>query len=83
MTYGLETMSLTKRQEKDLEVAEMKMLRWSMGWTRKDRVRNTKIRSLTNVEEMSVKIKQSRLGWFGHVKRRERTMLVEGYWIRR
>ena len=57
MAYGLETLPLTKRQEMDLEVAEMKMLRWSMGWTRKDRVRNTKIRSLANVEKMSVKTK--------------------------
>ena len=71
MAYGLETLPLTKRQVMDLEVAEMKMLRWSMGWTRKDRVRNTKIRNLARVEKMSVKTKQSRLRWFGHVKRRD------------
>ena len=70
MAYGLETLPLTKRQVSDMEVAEMKMLRWSMGWTREDRVRNTRIRILTNVEKMSVKIKESRLRWFGHVKRR-------------
>ena len=49
----------------------MKMLRWSMGWTRKDRVRNDKIRKSTNVERMSVKTRESRLRWFGHVKRRD------------
>ena len=46
-----------------------------MGWTRKDRVRNTKIRSLANVEKMSVKTKQSRLRWFGHVKRRDESYI--------
>ena len=71
MTYGLETLTLTKKQEMDLEVAEMKMLRWAMGWTRKDRVRNEKIRSLAKVQNMSVRTRQSRLRWFGHVKRRD------------
>ena len=71
MTYGLETIPLTKKQEGSMDTAEMKMLRWSMGWTRKDMVRNTTIRSLTGVDRMSVKTKESRLRWFGHVKRRE------------
>ena len=29
MLYGLETVALTKRQEADMEVAELKMLRFS------------------------------------------------------
>ena len=38
MMYGLETVALTKRQEAEMEVAELKMLRFSLGaqqeWTR-------------------------------------------------
>ena len=35
MLYGLETVALTKRQEVEMEVAELKMLRFSLGeWTR-------------------------------------------------
>ncbi|MCI4385396.1 hypothetical protein PGIGA_G00049960 [Pangasianodon gigas] len=34
MVYGLETVSLRKRQESELEVAELKMLRFSLGVTR-------------------------------------------------
>ena len=74
MMYGLETVALTKKQESELEVNEMRMLRWSLGWTRKDRVRNEKIRNMTGVQKFSVKTRESRLRWYGHVKRRD-----EGY----
>ena len=40
MLYGLETVALTKRQEAQMEVAELKMLRLSLGVTRKDKIRN-------------------------------------------
>ncbi|KAK3532125.1 hypothetical protein QTP86_008586 [Hemibagrus guttatus] len=39
MLYGLETVSLRKRQESELEVAEL-MLRFSLGVTRLDRIGN-------------------------------------------
>ncbi|KAK3548848.1 hypothetical protein QTP70_021035, partial [Hemibagrus guttatus] len=44
MLYGLETVSLRKRQESELEVAELKMLKFSLGVTRLDRIRNEYIR---------------------------------------
>ena len=34
MLYGLETVALTKRQEAEMEVATVKMLRFSLGVTR-------------------------------------------------
>ena len=40
MLYGLETVALTKRQEAEMEVAELKMLRFSLGVTRMDNIRN-------------------------------------------
>ena len=36
MTYGLEAASLNKSEEKKMDVAEMKMLRWIVGVTRRD-----------------------------------------------
>ena len=36
MVYGLETLAVTKKQVEEMEVAEMKMLRFTMGVTRKD-----------------------------------------------
>ncbi|KAK2919151.1 hypothetical protein Q8A73_003522 [Channa argus] len=44
MLFGLETVALKKRQEAELEVAELKMLRFSLGVTRMDRIRNEYIR---------------------------------------
>ena len=35
MVYGLETVAVTKKQVEEMEVAEMKMLRFAMGVTRK------------------------------------------------
>ncbi|KAK3514739.1 hypothetical protein QTP70_029689 [Hemibagrus guttatus] len=71
MLYGLETVSLRKRQESELEVAELKMLRFSLGVTRLDRIRNEYIRGTAHVGHMGDKVKEARLRWFGHVQRRE------------
>ena len=40
MLYGMEAVAVTKAQERKMEVAEMKMLRFSIGTTRLDRIRN-------------------------------------------
>ncbi|KAK3550918.1 hypothetical protein QTP70_008728 [Hemibagrus guttatus] len=72
MLYGLETVSLKKRQESELEVAELKMLRFSLGVTRLDRIRNEYIRGTAHVGHLGNKVREARLRWFGHVQRRER-----------
>ncbi|KAK3542519.1 hypothetical protein QTP86_027703, partial [Hemibagrus guttatus] len=71
MLYGLETVSLRKRQEAELEVAELKMLRFSLGVTRLDRIRNEYIRGTAHVGRLGDKVREARLRWFGHVQRRE------------
>ncbi|KAK3507467.1 hypothetical protein QTP70_021829, partial [Hemibagrus guttatus] len=76
MLYGLETVSLRKRQESELEVAELKMLRFSLGVTRLDRIRNEYIRGTAHVGRLGDKVRETRLRWFGHVQRRERGELV-------
>ena len=40
MLYGLETVALTKRQEAEMEVAKLKMLRFSLGVTIMDTIKN-------------------------------------------
>ena len=65
-----------------MEVAEMKMLRFAMGVTRKDKIRNEHIRSTDNdnehirstdvkVEQLGMKMREGRLRWYGHVMRRD------------
>ncbi|KAK3525918.1 hypothetical protein QTP70_010973 [Hemibagrus guttatus] len=71
MLYGLETVSLRKRQESELEVAELKMLRFSLGVTRLDRIRNEYMRGTAHVGRLGDKVRETRLRWFGHVQRRE------------
>ena len=49
MLYGLTMVALTKRQEEEMEVAELKMLRFSLGVTRMDKIGNAYIRGTAHV----------------------------------
>ena len=71
IVYGLETVAITKKQVEEMEVAKMKMLRFAMGVTRKDKTRNEHIRSIVKVECLGMKMKEDRLRWYGHVMRRD------------
>lgn len=71
MTYALEAAPLKKTEERKLDVAEMKMLRWMSGVTLRDKVRNEHIRGSVKVIEVSKKVQEARLRWYGHITRRE------------
>ena len=68
--YGSECWPTKKTQVQRLMVAEMRMIRWMCGHTRRDRIRNEVIRDLVNVAPIVDKMRETRLRWFGHVKRR-------------
>ena len=61
MVYGLETVAVTKKQVEEMEVAEMKMLQFAMGVTRKDKIRKEHIRSTVKVERLGLKMREGRL----------------------
>ena len=44
MMYGLETAAMSKRQERRLEVAEMRSLTFSLGVKRNDKISNEQMR---------------------------------------
>ena len=71
MMYGAETWVVKKAREKKLDVAEMRTLRWMSGVTKLDRIRNERIRGTTKLGEISKKLQESRLKWYGHVLRSE------------
>ena len=71
MVYGLETVAVTKKQVEEMEVAEIKMLRFAMGVMRKDKIRNEHISSNIKVERLGMKMRKGRLRWYGHVMRRD------------
>ena len=64
MMYSAETWAVQKAQEKKLDVAEMRMLRWMSAVTKLDRIRNERIRGTTMVGEISKKVQESRLKWY-------------------
>ncbi|EPB66013.1 hypothetical protein ANCCEY_14900, partial [Ancylostoma ceylanicum] len=70
MMYGSECWPVSKTHERMLNTAEMRMLRWECGLTRRDKVRNEDIRALMQTAPMQQKLRAQRLRWFGHVMRR-------------
>ncbi|PKU81295.1 ataxia telangiectasia mutated family protein [Dendrobium catenatum] len=70
MLYGAECWPLKEKHNTKLSVAEMRMLRWMSGFTLRDRIRNEHIREKVGVAPVEDKIRESRLRWFGHIKRR-------------
>jgi hypothetical protein len=70
MLFGAECWPTKRRHVQQLSVAEMCMLRWICGHTRKDRVWNDDIRERLGVAQVEEKLVQHRLRWFGHMQRR-------------
>ena len=56
MMYGMEAIPIKKVNKKRMDVAEMKMLRWLSGVTRKDRIFNARIRGPVKVADVSEKV---------------------------
>ena len=54
-----------------MEVAELKMLRFSLGVTRMDKIRNEYIRGTAQVGRVGEKTREARLRWYGHVRRKD------------
>lgn len=71
MMYGTECWPTRKADTQKLHVAEMNMLRWPGGVTCLDKVRNEYIRGSFKVADISLKLRENRLRWYGHVMRRD------------
>jgi len=57
-------------------VAEMRMTRCMCGYTRLDKIRNVVIGERVGVTPLEDKLRETRLRWFGRVKRRSVSALV-------
>ena len=74
MLYGMEMVAVTEKQVGKMEVAELKTVRRALGVTRKDKIRNEYVRGTAKIAKLGDKLRNAKLRWYGHVKRRE-----EGY----
>ncbi|GJZ37483.1 hypothetical protein Tco_0583674 [Tanacetum coccineum] len=70
LCYGSECWPITKAQANRVEVAELRMLRWTCGKTMVDMIPNGVFRAELDVDSIIDKMREGRLRWFGHVKRR-------------
>ncbi|GKC02202.1 hypothetical protein Tco_0993812 [Tanacetum coccineum] len=53
-----------------MEVAKLRMLRWTCGKTMLDMISNGVFRTVLEVETIISKMREGMLRWFGHVRRR-------------
>lgn len=70
LLYGTECWAVKHCHDHRMNVAEMRMLRWMCGHTRKDRLRNEVVREKVGVAPIEDKMRENRLRWFGHIRRR-------------
>lgn len=75
--YGSECWPATTKHEQALSTMEMRMLRWCLGLTRFDRIRNEDVRRRWGVAPIAEKMREGRLRWYGHVVRREENSLAK------
>ena len=54
-----------------MERAERIMLRWMCGVTLKDRCKSEELRKRLEIEDVANVVRKSRLGWFGHLERKD------------
>ena len=75
MVYGSETWPMRVEEIRRLERAERMMIRWMCGVTLKDRCKSEELRKRLDIEDVADVVRKSRLGWFGHLERKD-----EGDW---
>ena len=74
---------ITVHLQSIIQVTEMRMLRWTLGKTRMDHIRNEDLRRQMMVEPISNAIEANRLKWFGHVLRRPDSNCCKKEWNKR
>ena len=73
---GGETSALTARLVAILLSCDRRMLRYMAGVTWRDHVRSAEAARRCGVKELGNVLRVRRLGWFGHVVRREETEIL-------
>ena len=69
LIYGSQTWSNTAKETRMLQVCQRAMERRILGVTRRDKIRNTEIRRLTNLPDVTNIAEKQKWMWAGHVAR--------------
>lgn len=69
LTYGMESIPLQDKHISKIQSSEMKYLRKAVNKTRRDRIRNERIREEVGQGSLEEKIEQKQLKWWGHAFR--------------
>ena len=70
MLYGTECWAIKRHHARKMSVTEILILRWMCDNTRRDKVRNEDIHTKIGVPSIEEKMRENRLRWFDHVRRR-------------
>ena len=71
MLYGSETWPLTQRMESYIVSGDRRMLRYMAGVRLQDHVPSAVVAERCGLRQISDVLRTRRLGWYGHVRRRE------------
>lgn len=78
LTYGAETLTLTKQSIDKIRITQRKMERSMLGLSLRDRVPNNQLRQMTGITDAIVRITNLKWNWAGHVAR-----FADGRWTKR
>src|SRR2546425_6020800 len=71
LVYGSETWPMKVDDMQRLVRSENNMVRWMFGVTLKDRRSSEELRRGLGIVDVDRVVRRGRLGWFGHVERKE------------
>jgi len=70
LLYGTKCWPTKTLHIQRMSVVEMRMIRWICGHTRLDKIKNEVIKRKIEVASIEDKMREARLCWFGHIRRR-------------
>jgi len=71
LLYGAEGWAMTDRVQSIVTGCDSRILRYMAGVSLRDRVRSEEVARRCGVDEVEMVMRERRLRWFGHVRRRE------------
>ena len=79
LTYGSESWPTQDKHISKVTAVQMKVLRRTIGKTKRDKIRNEKILQDLDQKPISGKIERNQLRWYGHVNRMDETRKPKQY----